>query len=139
MTSNGDERAIREVMATWHEATRAGDVDAVLALMAEDVVFLGAGRPPLRGKAAFAALARAGGSAAPRIDAASDVREVRVSGDWAFVWAHLTVVATPPDGGPAVTRAGDTLSVFRKEAGRWVLARDANMLAPVPAAPTTGG
>ena len=30
-----DERAIRELIATWHRATAAGDVDMVLRLMAE--------------------------------------------------------------------------------------------------------
>jgi hypothetical protein len=31
-----------------------------------------------------------------------------------------------------MTRAGHTLSILKKESGRWVLVRDANMLAPVP-------
>jgi hypothetical protein len=30
-----------------------------------------------------------------------------------------------------MTRAGHTLSILMKQDGRWVLARDANMLAPV--------
>jgi ketosteroid isomerase-like protein len=39
-------------------------------------------------------------------------------------------VVTPP-GGAAVTRAGHTLTIFRKEAGRWLLCRDANLLTRV--------
>jgi len=31
-----------------------------------------------------------------------------------------------------VRRTGNTLSILRKSAGRWVLFRDANMLAAVP-------
>jgi hypothetical protein len=31
-----------------------------------------------------------------------------------------------------MTRAGHTLSVLNKQNGKWMLARDANMLAPVP-------
>jgi uncharacterized protein (TIGR02246 family) len=38
-----DERQIRQLVATWMAATRAGDLDTVLSLMAEDVVFLRAG------------------------------------------------------------------------------------------------
>jgi hypothetical protein len=34
-------------------------------------------------------------------------------------------------GKPATKRAGHTLSVFRKQNGKWRLARDANLLAPV--------
>jgi len=30
-----------------------------------------------------------------------------------------------------MTRAGHTLSILRKENGRWLLARDANLLSPV--------
>ena len=59
------------------------------------------------------------------------IREVKVLGDWAFMWSRLTVVATPPSGGARMKRAGFTLSILRKEGGRWRLTRDANMLAPV--------
>ena len=38
---------------------------------------------------------------------------------------------TPPGGGEPMIRAGQTLSVLKKENGRWLLARDANLLAPV--------
>ncbi len=41
-----EEKAIRSRIAGWHEATAAGDVERVLALIDEDVVFLGAGRAP---------------------------------------------------------------------------------------------
>ncbi len=43
----------------------------------------------------------------------------------------LMSVVTPSGGGPSMTRAGHALSVLRKQNGKWVLARDANMLAPV--------
>jgi len=40
---------------------------------------------------------------------------------------------TPRDGGTPMRRSGYTLSILRKEAdGRWVLARDANMLTAQP-------
>lgn len=126
-----DEQEIRQLVSTWMTATRAGDVERVLALMAEDAVFLVAGQPPMR-KADFAAAARAqAGAGARRIDASSEIREIRILDDWAFMWQELTVVATPPDGAPPTTRTGHTLTIFRKQDGNWVLARDANMLAPV--------
>jgi uncharacterized protein (TIGR02246 family) len=127
-----DEREIRQVVATWMTATKAGDIETVLTLMADNVVFLIAGQPPMIGKAAFAAAARAqSGQAAPRFDGTSDIQEIKVLGDWAFIWTKLTVVVTPPGGAAPMTRAGHTLSMFNKQNGRWVLARDANMLAPV--------
>ena len=48
-----DEQAIRNLVEQWHRATAAGDVDTVLRLMAEDVVFLMAGKPPMKGRSTF--------------------------------------------------------------------------------------
>jgi uncharacterized protein (TIGR02246 family) len=63
-----DEEQIRELVATWMAATRTGDVDTLLGLMTEDVVFLVSGKPPMR-KSEFAAAARAqAGGAAPKFD-----------------------------------------------------------------------
>jgi uncharacterized protein (TIGR02246 family) len=125
-----DEDAIRDVVATWLAATRRGDIDTVLSLMTDDVVFLVPGRPPMR-KAEFEAASRAhAASGAPAFDGTSDIQEIHVSGDWAWMWNHLTIVATPP-GGKAVTRAGYTLTIFTKRHGRWLLTRDANMVATV--------
>ncbi len=126
-----EEDRIRELVDQWMAASRAGDVDAVLALMTDDVVFLVPGRPPMR-KDEFAAAARAqSGQGAPKIDGTSEIQEIQVAGDWAFMWTRLTVIVTPADGAPPIERAGHTLTVLRKEHGRWRLARDANLLAPV--------
>jgi uncharacterized protein (TIGR02246 family) len=125
---NADEEAIRTVIATWHRATAAGDASTVLTLMAEDVVFLVAGRPPIRGRKAFAALQASAGDQF-LIASDYDIEEIIVHGDWAHCWTRLSVTMTPVQGGPPVRRSGHTLSIFRKEAaGAWVLARDANML-----------
>jgi ketosteroid isomerase-like protein len=48
------------------------------------------------------------------------------------MWTKLTVVVTPPSGGATIKRAGHTLTVLKKEHGRWLLARDANLLTVVP-------
>ena len=126
-----DVQAIRELIATWMRATAAGDVSQLRALMAEDVVFLLPGEPPMRGRDAFttsfeAALYRV------RIEATSEIQEIHITGDWAYCWNHLTVKMTPPNGGSATRRAGYTLTVFRKMNDGWVLYRDANMLTAGP-------
>lgn len=54
---SSDEQEIRNLVATWMAATKAGDIERVLSLMAEDVVFLLPGQPPMIGKSAFAAAA----------------------------------------------------------------------------------
>ena len=128
---HNDEQPIRELVSTWMEATKAGDIHKVLSLMADDVVFLIPGQPVMR-KDGFAAAARAqAGKNAPTFDGTSEIQEITVLGEWAFMWSKLTVVASPPGGGPSIRRAGHTLSVLRRLNGKWVLARDANLLAPV--------
>ena len=126
---SSDEPRIRRVIETWLATTRRGDADAVLALVTDDVLFLRPGHAPMD-EAAFAAqvLAQAGAKG-PRIDADSRIAEVRVRGDHAYVRRPLHVRIVPPDGAPQA-RTGDVRSVFRREAGRWRLARDANPLAP---------
>ena len=41
-----DERAIRQVIETWMQASRDGDTATVLSLMTEDAVFMVPGREP---------------------------------------------------------------------------------------------
>lgn len=124
-----DERAIREMIATWMTATSNGDLATVLSLMTDDAIFMVPGKEPF-GKAAFAAGAE--GMKNVRIDGSSDIQEIRVLGDWAYMRNHIDMTATPRDGGASVRRAGYTLTILRKGAdGRWRLARDANLLTTV--------
>ena len=127
---DSDEQAIRSLVATWMQATADGDLARVLELMADDVVFLGPGRPPMRGKDAFAAATRAM-EGKNRIEGTAETKEVRVFGDWAYCWNHLTVTMHPAGSSAPSRLTGPALSVFRKMPdGRWVIFRDANMIAP---------
>jgi uncharacterized protein (TIGR02246 family) len=120
-----DERAIRDLVAKWMEASQAGDTETVLRLMTDDAVFLVPGREPF-GKQAFAAASE--NMEGVRIEGSSEIRELKVLGSWAYLRGYLRVAMTPP-GGNTVRRAGYTLSIFHKQPdGRWLLARDANLL-----------
>jgi len=120
-----DERAIRDLVARWMAASQAGDTPTVLSLMTDDVEFLVPGREPF-GKAAFAAAAH--NMQGVRMEGRSEIRELKVLGDWAYLRGYLEVSVTPP-GGNSVRRAGHTLTIFNRQAdGRWLLARDANLL-----------
>jgi uncharacterized protein (TIGR02246 family) len=129
-----DELAIRQLVASWTEATRAGDLERILALMAPDVVFLVEGQAPMSGRDAFAASLRTM-LLTHRIEPVSRIEELDVAGDLAYCWTRLSVTVTPKDraGGASapVKRSGNALSIFRKDDdGRWLLTRDANMLGP---------
>jgi uncharacterized protein (TIGR02246 family) len=125
-----DRKAIRDLVATWLAATEAGDVEKVLELMSDDVVFLVAGQPPMRGRATFATNLRAV-LKDHRIEAASDIVEIEVANDLAYCWNHLTVIVTSTGTGESSRRSGYVLTVLRKIAGeKWVVIRDANLVVP---------
>lgn len=126
-----DEDQIRQLVSTWMAATQAGDIDSVLPLMSDDAVFLVTGQPVMHKSDFAAAASHQPGKDMPRFDGTSEIQEIQVLGDWAYMWTRLTVVVTPPGGGKPITRKGHTLSVLQRQNGRWVLARDANMLAAV--------
>jgi len=125
-----DELAIKSAVTSWIEATKRGDIQSVLDLMTEDALFLVPGQPPMS-RAAFEAASRSQASARLQIDAQSEIQEIRVEGAMAFMWSNLSVTVTPTGANGPIKRAGQTLTVFRKVDGRWLLCRDANLLVRV--------
>ena len=126
---SADEQAIRQLVERWIGATREGDVNAVLKLMAPDVIFLVAGQPPMQGREAFAKSLNAVLSDNV-IDSVSQIDEIVVSGDLAYCRTRLSVTVTSRHGKLPLQRTGHTLSILRKGSdGVWLLTRDANMLA----------
>lgn len=120
-----DEQAIRAVVDTWLAASQAGDTATVLSLMTDDVVFTVPGREPF-GKEMFAAASE--GLKEMRMEGTSEIVELQILGQWAFIRNHIRIAITPP-GGTVQRRSGYTLTLLRKEAdGKWRLARDANMV-----------
>jgi uncharacterized protein (TIGR02246 family) len=123
-----DERAIRELIQTWLAATQKGDLQTVLGLMADNVIFMVPGLSPF-GKDAFVASFKT--LSGVRFETSSEIKEIKVLGDWAYLRNYLEVTMTPGGGGAVLRRSGYTLTILRKEPdGRWLVARDANLLAP---------
>jgi uncharacterized protein (TIGR02246 family) len=124
-----DERAIRGLIDTWLAASKAGDIQAVLSLMADDVIFMVPGATPF-GKREFAAASASMKNV--RIAGTSEIQELKILGDWAYLRNFIDMTVTPPSGAP-MRRSGYTLTILRKEVdGRWRLARDANLLTAQP-------
>jgi len=122
-----DEDAITAVVDQWMEATRQGDLDTVLSLMTDDVVFMVPGSEPF-GKERFAEVSRT--MKDTKIDGTSRIIEMKVMGNWAFVRNLITLTITP-EGGTPMMRSGYTLTLLRKNGdGLWKLARDANLVGP---------
>ena len=122
--TQADEQAIRKLIDDWMQATARGDLDQVLSLMSEDVVFMTAGREPF-GKEEFAAQTR--GLKDVQLEGTARPVEIKVLGDWAYLRNHIDLTMTPKGGQP-IKRAGYTLTILQRQSGRWVITRDANLM-----------
>jgi uncharacterized protein (TIGR02246 family) len=129
-----DEQAIRELHSTWIDAVNAGDLVRLLTLMADDCLFLNPGRAPL-GRDEFSAVFSAAHKQA-RIRCISELEEVVVVGEVAYTRSRDSLSVIPLAGPPfpeATQLAGHRITIYRKQPdGRWLLARDAHTLSPVP-------
>lgn len=125
-----DERAIREVHAAWIDAVNAGELDRLLAMVTDDVVFLNPGDEGL-GRDGFSAKFSAAHRQL-RICCVSELEDVVVAGDVAYTRSRDSLSVSPLAGGEEDRLAGGRLTIYRKQpGGGWLLARDANVLSPV--------
>ena len=121
-----DEQEIRDVVRNWLAASENEDLQTVLSLMDDDVLFLVPGKEPF-GKEEFAAASKQ--MANVRMKGTSEIKEIEIVKDWAWIRTYLSVRATMPDG-KTVVRSGSTLTILRRNpSGKWVVLRDANLLA----------
>ena len=124
-----DEQLIRKLIDDWATASREGDLDTVMNLMTEEVVFLTPGNAPMYRKDFAAGATAMKGTV--RIESRSDIQEITVNGDTAICWNRLEVEITSLAGGVTSKRVGNTLTVLRRGAdGQWRIWRDANLLGP---------
>ncbi len=98
--------------------------------MTDDAVFLVAGQPPF-GKGRFAEAATAQAHASLTFGGKSEILEIKVLGEWAYMLTKLTVTSSQPGASKPTIRSGHTLSILHKQGGKWRFARDANLLVAV--------
>ncbi len=135
----GDDDArqgIAHLRADWNAALQASDVDRLLELVTDDVVFLPPGTPALHGKPAVEALYQSLFSLY-RIEQEASSDELIVAGDWAVDIGHETTRIVPLAEGEPVTLQGKGVAVLRRGSdGHWRFARAINNLdAPLGAQP----
>jgi uncharacterized protein (TIGR02246 family) len=122
----GDEKKIRNLVATWASASAKGDLEAIKPLMDEDILFLTAGNKAFDRDVFIQHFNN--NVKQLNLNVRADVREVEVRNDLAFARVWLEVRITPSNGEP-ITRTGYTLSVYRRRpGGPWKLWRDANLV-----------
>jgi len=125
-----DEERIRELAEVWAEAVRAGDVETLLDLVTEDVVFLPPTGDPIRGRPRVGDLYRQA-FAQRRLEPSVVVEEVRIFGDHAMSWGTDALTSTPKGGGAPIERSGRSMSVHRRgDDGRWRVSHGINNMVP---------
>ncbi len=129
---NSDEQEIRDLFDSWLTATTEGNLDLAYHCIADDALFFVPGASEMD-KASFA---QAAAGVSPEespftFDINSKIRELKLFGDYAYLWTETSLVMTPKNGNSATKMAGSSLSILHKRDGRWQIFRDANTLSPV--------
>jgi uncharacterized protein (TIGR02246 family) len=122
-----DTAKVRALVEAWCAASEAGDLDALLPLMTDDILFLTPANPPMTRAAFIAGFSAMQGKV--RIACHSNIQEITIDGPLAILRNQLVVEIHPLSGGDPIRHAGDVLSVLRRGPdGQWRLWRDANLL-----------
>jgi ketosteroid isomerase-like protein len=115
----------RQAHEAYTTAINSNNLDSLLAMFTEDVVFLSPNEPVLVGKAAVRAWSEAYLKGFT-IHWDKTVSEFVVAGEWAFERYSYKQNDTPSRGGAAVTDVGKGLVIYHHDSdGKWRVARDA--------------
>jgi uncharacterized protein (TIGR02246 family) len=118
--SESDRAAVRAQLDTYMRAALAGDAEAWGRTLAEDVVLLPPGSPPLQGRTAAINWLKT----LPKLTAFTvDVADISGSGDVAYARGAYKLAMTAPDGS-AMSDHGKFLDVHRRASdGTWPYVR----------------
>ncbi len=120
-----EERSIREVHLTWIDAVNAGDLDRLLAMMADDAVLLSPGNRPIDRDGFCVNYSTARQQL--QFHCNSELEEVVVVGKVAYTRSRDALSVSPRGGGDATQFAGHRITIYRKQPRR--------PLAPCPRCP----
>jgi uncharacterized protein (TIGR02246 family) len=122
--ASAEERAIREVDRAWSAALERKDLEGVMAVYAEDALFLPPNAPLVEGRAGirdrFARRMALPGYAASFVPTRIVVAR---SGDMAYEHGTFSTRATDPQG-RTVVRTGKHLVTWSKRDGHWRVAAE---------------
>jgi len=112
-------------IAAWESATRKGDRAALMALVADDCVFLAPGMPPMIGRATLESILESYDQLT--LEPLFDLQELVISGEWAFAWGRDELTAVVRGSGAVRSAAGWAVTILHREQdGRWRFARGIN-------------
>jgi uncharacterized protein (TIGR02246 family) len=122
--SHRDRSSIEAFYRAWYDALAAGDPEAQLERVSDDIVLKGPGAPAVEGKTALRRVLREfHGRFAETVE--FEVLETGICGDWAFARIAETARIRPREGGREIEISGQHLSILRRgDDGTWRMARD---------------
>jgi uncharacterized protein (TIGR02246 family) len=119
----------------WRKAITANDLNAIMALYAEDAVMWLPDAPEAKGRKAIRD-AYAGLLAANTVTGATFANtHYQTSGDLSVGWGDFTLSLSPKAGGNPVTMSGRFSVIARNEEGTWVYVVDHASAQPAPPKP----
>ncbi len=119
----------------WRKAITANDLNAVMALYAEDAVMWLPDAPEAEGREAIRK-SFAGLLAANTVTGTTFANtHYQTAGNLSVGWGDFTLTLSPKAGGSPVTLSGRFSVIARKEGGKWVYAVDHASTHPAPATP----
>ena len=124
-TAAADNPAANQAHEAYVTAINSNNLDSLLGMLTEDVVFLSAHESVMVGKAAVRPWLE-GYLTSFKTHWDKPVQEFVVSGDWAFERYSYKSTDTPLAGGAVVEDTGWGLVIYHHDAdGKWRVARDA--------------
>jgi ketosteroid isomerase-like protein len=124
-TTPADDPAAHRAHEAYVAAINSNNVDTLLGVLTDDVVFLAPQEPVMVGKAAVRPWLEAYVKAY-KTHWDKKVEEFVVDGEWAFERYSYKSTDTPVGGGPVVSDTGWGLLIYHHDAdGTWRVARDA--------------
>jgi uncharacterized protein (TIGR02246 family) len=114
---------IRKLTARMNELVESGDVDSILDLMTDDVVFLVPDQLPIVGKQTYHDWV-SGFQQQYSIKITVNSQELGMADEWAYEWGTLKETYTPRTSGEPFGLDGKFLRIFQKQSdGSWKIAR----------------
>ena len=124
-TAAGDDPAAHQAHEAYVTAINSNNLDTLLGVLTEDVVFLAPQEPAMVGKTAVRPWLE-GYVKAFKTHWDKPVQEFIVNGEWAFERYSYKSSDTPAGGGAVVEDTGWGLVIYHRDAdGKWRVARDA--------------
>jgi len=122
---SADDPAAHQAHEAYVTAINSNDLDTLLGVLTDDVVFLAPQEPVMVGKAAVKPWLE-GYLKAFKTHWDKPVQEFVISGEWAFERYSYKSSDTPLAGGALVEDTGWGLVIYHRESdGKWRVARDA--------------